>query len=374
MNRSFRAPLAFSVALVVLLPVVLVGASEWVARNRVFVVAMVALLVWRWLRALAFEEVPAADFEALAKYLAPRHEWQFAQLSVVGRQGCTRAEVPSLRRELSELRAELSARGVVRTRTGWEGLADELSMGTVRAESPADACRLAVLGQHGRAEERITALAAERVGTSTGVLLDWLRSGRTDEAGLERVRAALEAERLPVLAESPDAWVLCSTPSDEARRFLELLRQHQRELERTARDGDGDGDFAELVHREGSALALLSAVEASWASGSTAALPAAFRAYAEATVDFYAVEPLVASAWLETRVLGATTDAALGRLRALVPSPGAPPDAAALAEAPLRALDAVLAKLLLGLGLMVRTTNESVVVAAWPHGVERDFI
>jgi len=374
-------------ALLVAFLVALLVAPAWTTRNAAFLVALIAIVAWTIVRDFVIGRVVTEDYSALSSWLvAPsrRDTYPVAQIAIVGRQGCARVDSGKLRDELRAARRALADEGVYVKRNGWESFADKLDKAPLVLEGEDDLFRLAVLGQLDRGREHLAARVAHlRNGgnedaRARALLLEWIASGATDEAEAERLAEELDPDEDGATNfESCQPWLLFARPSKRARRLLSRARKEWKEDRAHAAD-DGDGDFADYVHRKGAAVELLSAVVAVWdGSASRATLPQAFRAYYEKTVNFYGLISPVSAAWLEAKITGEPRSPreALAQLRPYIGESITPtPDRKAAAAPALRAIEATLEKLVLGLGLTVRADDDGVWLVAKPQEVSRDFI
>ncbi len=331
--------------------------------------------------------VSSADYDALMSWLfvAGGHDtYPVAQVALVGRQGCSRADSRKLRDELRAARRALAANGVPVARTNWEAFADRPDEVPLVIEGEDDLFRLAVLGQLDRGRERIATKVSElRQGENEeahalALVLEWMASGSTDDAELERLAKRLEPdEEWAGSFDSCWPWLLFARPNKRARGLL-LRAREEWNKDRRKLASDGDGDFAEYVHREGAAVELLAAVVSAWeGSVSRAALSNAFRAYYDKTADFYGLAGPVSATWLEMKIAEEPLlpGEALARLRPWVRPPLTPrPDRRAAAAPALRAIDAILDKLVLGVGLTVRQGHDGVWLMAKPGEASRDFL
>jgi hypothetical protein len=358
-------------------------APAWAARNAALLVALSAVVAWTIVRDFVMGRVPEEDYRALASWLvAPsrRNTYPAAQIAIVGRQGCARADSGKLRDELRAARQALAGEGVYVERTSWEAFADKLDKAPLVLMGEDDLFRLAVLGQLDRGRDHLASKIADlrnggnEEARARALLLEWMASGATDEAEAERLAEDVDSEQ--GYFESCQPWLLFARPNERARRLLSNARKEWKKDRADAAD-DGDGDFAGYVHREGAAVELLSAVVAVWdGRASRATLPQAFRTYYEKTVDFHGLISPVSAAWLEAKITGEARSPreALAQLRSYI-SPRTPsPDRKAAAAPALRAIDATLEKLVLGLGLTVRADDHGVWLVSKPQEVSRDFI
>lgn len=326
--------------------------------------------------------VTPGDYGALASWLAlpaRRDSYPLAQVAIVGRQGCSRADSSRLRDELRAARETLATTGIRASRMYWEGFIDGLEADSLAVGDASDLFRLAILGQLARGRARLEALLAEarKSDQALAVILEWMASGTVDEAAL-----LAEAENIDPQAswshnfDALGPWLVFAKPSERARALLkEAQKAWKKDVRR--RESDGDGDFAEYVQQRGAALELLSTVVASWDGVVPAAnLAHAFRVYYEHSLDYYKLRGPVAATFLEMWLGGQPLPPAqaLARLRAFVPPTTPPPDPLRQAAPALRAIDAAMAKLALGNGLTVRAGEDLVELSASPQEVSRDFI
>ncbi len=312
-----------------------------------------------------------------------RDTYPVAQVAIVGRQGCSLADSRKLRDELRAARRALADDGVYVERSSWEAFADRLDVAPLVLDGWDDLLRLAVLGQLDRGREHIVTTASElRQGgneeaRARALVLEWMASGSVDDAETDRLAEKLDPDGDGATDfDSFGPWLLFTRPNQRAQRLLSRARKEWNE--ERARASDGDGDFAEYVHRKGAAVELLSAVVSAWkGDASRAVLSKAFRAYYDKTVDYYGLVGPVSAAWLETKIAEEPLSPreALARLRSHIHQPITPrPDRKAAAAPALRALDAILEKLVLGIGLTVRQGDDGVWLVAKPSEVSRDFI
>lgn len=342
-----------------------------------------------WLRRLPSlfgggrSDLSVEDFRALTSWLHGHgRAHPTAEIAVVGRQGCVRADGPRLRDELLAARQVLATKGIHVARSSWEGFADRLADAAPIFRDEEDLFRLAVLGQLERGRARLAELVAQARASARDeglpIVLAWMASGTFDDAALDALVASLDPEE-PWWRDfdSARAWLVFARPSDGARALLEIARKHAKKAARAARK-EGDGDFRATVRRDEAAVALLTTVVASW-DGVVAApeLAGAFQAYVGKSVDYYALLSPVAATCLEMKLLGAPrspTDA-LARLRAYVQEPITPrPDPVGEAAPALRAIDAFVTTLAAGNGLTVREGPSRVQLLAEPSAPSRDFI
>ncbi|WP_164001874.1 hypothetical protein [Pyxidicoccus caerfyrddinensis] len=373
-------------ALVVAVLVAMLLEPAWVARNTVSLVGVIAVMLWTIARDFVMGVVSAEDYDALTSWLfvaGRRDTYPVAQVVIVGLQGCSRADSRKLRDELRAARRALAADGVYVERTSWEAFADRLDEAPFVPEGEDDLFRLAVLGQLDRGREHIVTKVSElRQGGNEkahalALVLEWMASGSTDDAEMERLAERLDPD--DAWAGDFDScwpWLLFARPNKRARRLLLRARQRWNENRRELAS-DGDGNLAEQVHLEGAAIELLATVVSAWeGSVSRAALSNAFRAYYDKTLGFYGLAGPISATWLEMKIAEEPLlpGEALARLRPLIDPPITPrPDRRAAAAPALRAVDAILEKLVLGMGRTVRQGHDGVRLVAKPGEVSRDF-
>jgi len=375
MNRTIRNALLATVGALVVAAVAAVAAPDWFARNRVFAVLAIAVAFWAFARELFFGVVAEDRYGALATWLShDRDAYPLAQVCIVGRQGCGRADGRKLRAELEKARAALIDRGVYVARSDWEAVFDAIQRQTYQVSNDDELFRAAVLGQLGLGRDFVAAKLAEPQPEDRRVLFRWLADGSVDDDAVKRLGDALELDEAWALDFGTGApWFLFTAPNERARALLECARTRlERDL--AAMKQDSDGDFAETVHRLQAAVTLLDAIVHSW-GGDRAGLAKAFREHRAATVDFYGLAQPVWATWLEARLLGAMPPAeALARLREHLPPLAAAPSAHAAAAPTLAALDAISSKLLIGNGLTVRSAPGGLQLIALPSQPNADFI
>ncbi|TKD01026.1 hypothetical protein [Polyangium fumosum] len=384
MTRRHLSLLALGALLIGFL-VILLREPAWAARNAAILVGLIAAVLWTLARDFVMGQVPEEDYSALSSWLvAPsrRNTYPVAQIAIVGRQGCARADSRALRDELRAARRALASEGVYVKRTDWEQFADRLDKAPLvldRGED--DLFRLAVLGQLDRGREHLAARVADlrnggnEEARALALLLEWMASGAADEAEAERIAEKLDPDATHF--ESCAPWLLFARPNKRARRLLSQARKEWKKDFAEADEEDSDEDFADHVHRTGAVVELLSVVVAAWDGGDARArLPQAFRTYYEKSVDFYGLIAPVSAAWLETKITGEPRSPreALAQLRAYIPPITPPPDQKAAAAPAIRAIDATLEKLVLGMGLTVREGPGGIWLVAKPQEVSRDFI
>lgn len=325
--------------------------------------------------------VATADYGALASWLslpAHRDAYPLAQMAIVGRQGCSRSDGPRLRDELLAARQVLANVGVHVSRRNWEGFADRLERTPLVLESVDDILRLAALGQLERGHARLVELLPQTRDRALSCVLEWMASGTLNDVAVHELAETVDPDETWTRNfETSGPWLVFSRPNEHARALLTAAHAHWKKNLRAVKS-DGDGDFAETVHRHGAAVELLTVVVAAWDGVvAPAELSKAFCTYYEKTVDYYGLVGPVSATCLEMNLSAKplAPREALGRLRGFIREPMTPrPNPVAHAAPATRALDAIVARLAVGNGLSVRSGRERIELVAEPQEISRDFI